>query len=263
MKRTAAVLSFICWQGSVALAEDGVDDAPVPEPIVAPPSEMPASADDVYPQGTVTVTVAADPMTFGRSGSYNHEYVSDDVMDQHRPGDQPNGYISAGAGAGGGYFDSKGFVLDAGKRIGRSSWFMRGAFLGGNSSLSFEPGRGTYMEARAGVEARACGRGGMVCGSAGLDAGIHREEFDHVVFTGGRHEYVERFDSVVLAPRVTLDAGGRMRFRVSVELPMHMRDSGSLERNVAARSTMPMAQPQQDNQYITGLAASFSLALGF
>ena len=56
MKRTAVVLSFICWQASVALADNpaesttDVDYTPVPEPVVAPPG-----ADEVYPPGTVTV----------------------------------------------------------------------------------------------------------------------------------------------------------------------------------------------------------------
>jgi hypothetical protein len=256
MSRTVKLaMTLLACQVSVAAAEDDVS-TPVPEPVVAP-------VDDVYAPGTVTVTVAADPIVSEYDSSYSVSTASDDPMEQHRPGDAPSGYVSAGAAAGGGYFDSKGFVIDAGKRIGRSSWFMRGLFQGGNSSLTTEPGRGTYMEARAGLEVRSCRHGGMVCGSAGLDAGVHRGEFNHVLFTGGRHEYIERFDSVVVAPRITLDAGGRIRFRVALELPMHMRDSESIERNVVARSSMPTSQPQQDNQYITGLAASFALAVGF
>ncbi|MBX3156245.1 MAG: hypothetical protein KF773_09625 [Deltaproteobacteria bacterium] len=222
--------------------------------------------DEVSAPGTVEVTVNAVAVAPSFEDVSVTASVSDpaieDPLEQHRPGDQPHGYASAGAAAGGGYFDAKGFVLDGGKRIGRSAWFARALFQGGNSSLETEPGRGTYWEARGGLEVRGCAHGGMVCGSAGVDAGIHREEFTHVVLLGGRHEYVERFDSTVVAPRLTLDAGGRVRFRVAVELPFHMRGADSMAVNALARGTTP-TNPQQDSQYVTNLAASFALAVGF
>jgi hypothetical protein len=187
-----------------------------------------------------------------------------DPLDAHVPGNQPDGYASGGGtiGTSQGYVSS-GLAFDAGSRLGSSLWFGRAMGQVGTIHRSDEPGRGTFAEGRVGAEARSCTYGGMACGSAGLDVGIRRADFTHVTFAPGeRFETSETLDALVAVPRVTLDAGGRIRFRVSVELPISMRDGGSESPTTVTRSTMAMSDTT-DHQFTVGLAISAALAVGF
>jgi len=187
-----------------------------------------------------------------------------DPLDAHPPGNQPDGYASGGAviDATQG-FVSNGLVFDVGTRLGRSPWFGRAEGQAGAIHRSDEPGRGTFAEARVGVEARSCTYGGMACGSAGLDVGMYRADFTHVTFViNDRRETPESLDALVAVPRLTLDAGGRIRFRLTVELPVYMRDGDSTTPSTVTRSTMPTPDTA-DRQFAVGIAISGALAVGF
>ena len=187
-----------------------------------------------------------------------------DPLDAHVPGNQPDGYASGGGviGTSQGYV-LNGLVFDAGSRLGSSPLFGRAMGQVGTIHRSDEPGRGTFAEGRVGAEARGCTYGGMACGSAGLDVGIRRADFTHVTFAPGeRFETPESLDALVAVPRITLDAGGRIRFRVSVELPVAMRNGDSASPTTVTRSTMTMPDTA-DHQFTVGLFISAALAVGF
>jgi hypothetical protein len=187
-----------------------------------------------------------------------------DPLDAHVPGNEPDGYASGGGiiGTSQGYI-SNGIVFDAGSRLGSSLLFGRAMGQAGTLHRSDEPGRGNFVEGRVGAEVRSCTYGGMACGSAGVDVGIRRADFTHVSFAPGeRRETPENLDALVAVPRITLDAGGRIRFRVSVELPVSMRNGDSASPTVVTRSTMT-APDTSDHQFTAGLTISAALAVGF
>jgi hypothetical protein len=187
-----------------------------------------------------------------------------DPLDAHAPGNEPGGYASGGGIITGtdGYI-SNGIVFDAGARLGTTPLFARAMGQAGSIHRSDEPGRGTFAEGRVGAEARSCTPGGMACGSLGLDVGVRRADFTHVTFAANeRFETPETLNALVAVPRITLDAGGRIRFRVSIELPVAMRDGDSASPTIATRSTMS-AQDMTDHQFTVGLGLSAALAVGF
>jgi hypothetical protein len=151
---------------------------------------------------------------------------------------EPGGYAAVAAVVGEDRFEFGGIAGELGKRIGQTTLFGRVMAQAGNTNLANDPGRGTYTQARAGVEARNCMYAGKVCGSIGLDVGVHRSRYEHVDLganaakargaAAGENPLEERFDSVIAVPRFTLDGGGRIRVRGVVELPQHMRDGDSV-----------------------------------
>ena len=155
----------------------------------------------------------------------------------------PDVYISSGAIAGTDHFKFGGVVIEAGRRIGRlreTPLFIRGMAHGGNTKVEGNPGRGTYLEARAGLEGRNCTRTGMLCASVGVDLGIHRGRYEHVdLDANGRPlnkpiademptSEFENFNSTVVAPRLTIDGGNRVRMRAVVERPYHISREGGV-----------------------------------
>ena len=159
------------------------------------------------------------------------------------PTDEPTGdpgrYAAVGGITGEDRFEYGGIAGELGVRIPGTVLFGRVMAQAGNTGLAKLAGRGTYMEGRGGVEARTCIANGMMCGSLGLDVGIHRSHFEHADQSGspgfqkpqGPDVEVssdERFDSVVWAPRLTLDGGARVRVRGVLELPNHVRSGGSV-----------------------------------
>jgi hypothetical protein len=189
-----------------------------------------------------------------------------DPLDVHAPGDEPNGYVSGGIviDASDGYW-SKGPVVEAGRRIGRGQWFGRAMLQAGAMDRSDEGGRGTFLEVRAGIETRSCGHGGMVCGSAGLDVGMVRSDFDHLLISSSsmRSFVNERLDGYSAVPRLTLDAGGRIRFRVVAELPFRMRTSDAMSAPTSVRTATMTTGSAGDRQFERGAAISVAIAVGY
>jgi len=191
-----------------------------------------------------------------------------DPMDVHTPGDEPDGYIGSGLGwATSQGFGSAGAILDIGQRMYDTRWFGHAGGRAGKLFRSDERGHGSFFEVRAGAERRTCSGGGMLCGSAGLDIGVHRGEFNHVKFAsnGTRSDFSERLDAVLAVPRFTLDAGGRIRFRGVLELPLRMRTADTLEPpSVAALGAGEVpSQDGGDRQFALGVAFSLGIAVGF
>ncbi|MEO8706007.1 MAG: hypothetical protein ABI867_38615 [Kofleriaceae bacterium] len=155
---------------------------------------------------------------------------------------EPNAYVAAGGLVGQDHFDFVGFGLEAGHRINRTMFFGRVIAQTGNLDLANDPGRGTFQEARVGAEIRDCRHDGMFCASLGLDVGAHRSRYEQVD-RGGLDGGVsakaaaadsttdpldERYHSFVAVPRLTVDAGSRIRVRGVLELPQHIsNDDGS------------------------------------
>jgi hypothetical protein len=163
----------------------------------------------------------------------------------------PNGYVAAGLIAGEDEFAYEGFALELGHRLGHSPVFARVMGQAGNTKRFDNPGHGTYVEGRAGAEARTCTRGGMLCGSFGIDLGLHRGRYERVLVDGSRTAKpseppprypFEELDSVVIAPRLTVDGGGRVRMRAVLERP---------------------SQSIGGNRRIDGFAGSLSLGVAF
>ncbi|MBA2541809.1 MAG: hypothetical protein H0V17_19350 [Deltaproteobacteria bacterium] len=157
---------------------------------------------------------------------------------------EPDRYIAAGGIRGKHAYEFNGVLLEGGVRIQRTPLFVRAMANTGNASLPDDPGRGTYVEARAGAELRTCTRTGMLCGSLGMDVGFHRTNYQHVDLSqkrGATDPLDETFESGVLVPRFTVDGGNRVRVRGVLELPNHYSDRGRTR----------------------GAALSISLGLGF
>src|ERR1044071_4198701 len=161
----------------------------------------------------LAVTLAASLTSVARAD--DDEAPPSDPLEVHAPGDEPDGSMAGGlfwdALQG---FPARGAVIDAGQRLGRLPWFVRGTFEAGAVARSDEAGTGVFTELRGGLEDRWCRGGGMLCGSAGLDVGVRRGYFDHAIYAvnGSRTEFHESLDSIVAGPRLKIDGGGRPRF---------------------------------------------------
>jgi hypothetical protein len=141
---------------------------------------------------------------------------------------QPDGYIASGMIFGSHRFEYEGVLVEGGRRIARSPLFVRALGHGGRAKLESAPGVGTYIEARAGGELRTCSATGMLCGSLGIDLGLHRTQFQHVDLMQQRKPGAsldETFSTAVIVPRFTVDGGNRVRVRGVLELPNHHRES--------------------------------------
>lgn len=183
--------------------------------------------------------------------------AEDEVFPGRELDREPDTYVSSGAISGSDHFRYGGVVLEAGRRIGRlreTPLFVRAMGHAGNTHVDGNPGRGTYVEARTGIEGRNCTRGGMLCASVGLDVGIHRGRYQHIELDDNGRPVskpanepppeaakFDRFDSTVIAPRLTLDGGNRVRVRAVLERPYHLRADGG----------------------VGGVAGSLMLGLGF
>jgi hypothetical protein len=213
---------------------------------------------------TRPVLLALLATTLTASAAHADDLITD-PLDLHAPGTEPDGYVSAGivVDANNGYI-SKGPVVEIGARLGQSAWFARGMFQGGSMVRSDEPGQGTFGQGSVGIEGRNCGRGGTLCGSAGVDVGFLRGDFDHVTFSNNERVATnEQFNAYLAVPRVTLDAGGRIRFRAVLELPVQMRTSSTSMPTTALRSASMQNDNTSDTQFQLGAAFSLSLSVGF
>jgi hypothetical protein len=187
-----------------------------------------------------------------------------DPLEVHAPGDQPDGYVAAGLvwdqSQG---FASRGPMVEAGRRLGTMPVFARAMGQAGGVSRSDDPGTGTFLEFRGGLEGRACGSGGMVCGSAGVDVGYLSASFNHKLFAedGSVTRLNQGLDAYLVVPRLTLDAGGRVRFRATFELPIEKR-VGDSQTMVAARTASTSTTAESSGSG-AGYAIAIALALGF
>jgi hypothetical protein len=187
-----------------------------------------------------------------------------DPLEVHAPGDEPDGYVAAGLVWDYSHgFAERGPMVEVGKRIGTSALFARAMGQAGAVARSDDPGTGTFLELRGGLEGRTCGSGGMVCASAGLDLGYRNASFDHKIYAldGTYTRLDEGLDAFVAVPRLTFDAGGRARFRATFELPLEKR-VGESQMAVAARTSTTMP-PTTDSSFGAGYAISIALAVGF
>lgn len=169
----------------------------------------------------------------------------------------PDGYVSAGAIAGTDHFSYGGVVVEAGRRVGAlvdTPLFLRAMFHAGGTKTDDNPGNGTYVEGRMGIEGRNCIRGGMFCASVGIDVGLHQGRYDRVelddrgrpigkpvVDAPSETTNLDRFDSMVVAPRLTLDGGNRVRVRAVVERPYHIVSGGEGVGGVAGSLMLGLA----------------------
>jgi len=188
-----------------------------------------------------------------------------DPLEVHAPGDEPDGYVAAGLVWDFNHgFASRGPMVEVGKRLGSSALFARAMGQAGAIARNDDPGTGTFLELRGGLEGRTCGSGGMVCASAGLDLGYRNASFDHKIYAldGTYTQLDEGLNAFVAVPRLTFDAGGRARFRATVELPLEKRIGGDNPMAVAARTSTTMPSTG-DSSFGAGYAISIALAVGF
>lgn len=132
------------------------------------------------------------------------------------------GYLATGGGASLDRFLHLGVHVEGGHRIGESLLYARGQLSSGMSGDSDEARRGTFRQARAGLEARDCLDGGWLCGFTGLDLGYGRER----LMVPYADDAIAHVTGVSAVPRVGFDGGTSIRVRVSLELPVH--DSGTV-----------------------------------
>lgn len=151
------------------------------------------------------------------------------------------GYLGVGASLGVQRAIMGGMSIDGGKRIGDLPLFVRGQMTGGKSGTD-----GSFVQLRAGVEARGCVFRNLLCGFGGLDGGYQRDHvIDDQLFDNGQIE-IDAHD-VVLIPRVGIEAGSKIRLRTALEVPMYKR----VDRN---------DDNYMDSQAGMGLAITFGVA---
>lgn len=167
----------------------------------------------------------------------------------------PDGYVASGGVTGtfgDNEFNQHGLIVEGGLRLGRTPLFARAMGQFGNLRRDDNPGRGTYLQGRVGGEARTCLNNGMVCFAFGIDVGLHRGRYEWVdVGVGGvlakpadqpsfELPYAE-LDAVLVAPRLTVDGGGRVRVRGVLERPSLTVDGGKRIDGFAASLTLGLA----------------------
>jgi hypothetical protein len=124
-------------------------------------------------------------------------------------------YLSTSVIAGADHFVFGGLAAEAGRRISGTPVYLR-AMIHTGEITAFTDGEGSYLQGRVGGELRECRVRGIFCGSVGLDLGIHHSK--HVE----EDRMTERHDNLVVAPRVAVDVGGRVRLRGAFEVVRHV-----------------------------------------
>lgn len=110
-----------------------------------------------------------------------------------------------------------GIAIEAGRRIGDTPFFAHALVHGGAQTRD-----GKFVQARVGGDARLCSRKERVCGIAAADVGY---QYDHAHTSSpfsGMDEVVKAHD-LLLVPRLAVEAGGRLRVRLAVEVPLAAR----------------------------------------
>ncbi len=134
-----------------------------------------------------------------------------------------HGYLGVGASIGLVRAISGGMYVDGGKRIGTSPLFVHGQMTGGKSGSD-----GSFVQLRAGVEARGCVFRDMACVFGGADAGYQRDRMVDDGLFDGEMTSVDAHD-VIFAPRAGFELGNKIRLRASTELLMYQRVNGGDE----------------------------------
>jgi hypothetical protein len=153
--------------------------------------------------------------------------ASAESYDATQPAVAKDGYIGVGAEFGGQRALMGGVKIDGGHRLGDTPWFARAQVTGGASGSD-----GNYQQVRAGVEARGCLLGGLLCGFAGVDAGYqHDHMMDKPWFNWGcsdTNPCSDRMDEVdahdlMAVPRVGVELGTPIRLRAALDIPFTTR----------------------------------------
>ncbi len=137
---------------------------------------------------------------------------------------EPTAYVQSGTEAGEGTYTGSyvGMQLDAGAHLYKWLWFHARAGYGGRGTvyldrLSFDLGR-DYEEARVGLEARTCTRGGHACLVSGIDVGaLHMDAYNSDSEAGSSHD--PGYWTGVVVGRLYGDFGWEhLRIRPTVEV---------------------------------------------
>lgn len=143
--------------------------------------------------------------------------ASAESYDATQPAKQAIGYVGVGAMFGFQRDVVGGFFIDGGKRIGTTPLFLHGQLTGGKSGAD-----GSYVQLRAGVEARTCVVRELFCGVVGVDTGYQRDQMITRELLGNPAMEVDAHDAL-LVPRVGLEAGTKVRLRAMAEAPLFKR----------------------------------------
>ncbi len=132
----------------------------------------------------------------------------------------PSLLASAGVQAGGNDgLMTGGGAVELDKRVAGGLW-LHSTFAAGSTAMWFIQGSGDYEQLRAGVEARGCGTNGFLCLFVGLDGGLQHAAFD------GMDTLSKDYLEPMVVPRLGFDAGGKVRFRPSLEVPITPEGAG-------------------------------------
>jgi hypothetical protein len=134
-------------------------------------------------------------------------------------------YVQGGAmvGANDGYLAGSA-VLAGGLQLGESPLWVHGQVVHGAVDQLFGEGSGTLDQARLGLELRECAVHGIVCGIAGIDAGIQHTHYvgsEANLFDASASEPLMTMDHAagIAVARVGLDIGGKhLRYRPEIEM---------------------------------------------
>ena len=144
-------------------------------------------------------------------------FGADPTPDDAAPAVRSRGYLAAGTMAGVDDIFRFGGTLEGGVRIGDSPLFVHGLVGAGAGGGIYD--EGTYLQLRAGVEARTCTRTALLCGFAGADLALTSDsitrdaDYDHAM-----HRTTQRFGVV---PRIGGELGRTIKLRASIEAPIY------------------------------------------
>ncbi|HEU0037291.1 MAG TPA: hypothetical protein VFQ53_42060 [Kofleriaceae bacterium] len=130
---------------------------------------------------------------------------------------------------------------EGGIRIAGSPVFAHVLVQGGTAVHLFADNGGSFYDLRGGAEARGCIVRGSICGSAGLDLGVHRGTYvtiGEALFETEGQEMSEHFASTLVVPRLAVDYGEAIRFRGMIEAPYYVDTSGQHESHIGASFSM-------------------------
>ena len=140
--------------------------------------------------------------------------ASAETYDATQPLPEKNAYANVGASIGTMRALRGGFYVDGGMRLADTPLFAHALLESGKSGSD-----GSYQQARGGIEARSCRVAGWLCAFAGLDVGYqHDHVVDEMLFSDT--VYMTNSHDLLAVPRVGIEVGRQLRFRLALEIPM-------------------------------------------
>lgn len=185
----------------------------------------------------LSLTAAMTLTLAGRAASAESYEVTKDAKPSQ-------GYLGVGGSLGVQRGIMGGMSIDGGKRLGDTPLFVRGQMTGGKSGTD-----GSFVQLRAGIEARGCIS--IVCAFGGVDLGYQRDHMIEDQLFGSDPLEIDAHDLVVI-PRVGLEAGTKIKLRTALEVPLYKR----LDKN----DDNPMDARHMDSQAGAGLALTVGVA---